>query len=468
MPVSGRRRRNTHEQTSAPEQAFLVGVEWPRNPRRQAGNGGSQGAGAQYFAADESIAELARLSETAGLTVSGHAIQLLRKGVHPASFIGAGKVAEVKRLSEEVEAGVVIFDDSLSPAQQRNLEHSLCCKVIDRSQLILDIFAQRAQSRAGKLQVELAQLEYLRPRLTRQWTHLSRLGGGVGTRGPGESQLEVDRRRIRERIAMLKRKLREVERTRSLHRHERERVPFPCVALVGYTNAGKSTLMNRLTQAGVFVEDTLFATLDPTSRHFELPDGQPAIIIDTVGFINKLPHQLVDSFKSTLEEVRTADLLLHVIDATHPRWPEQQTVVENVLDEIGAGQQPTITVLNKIDSLPHGDDTDARDDSGFAQRAFAPSSQVTGQGLDFGAMYRISAKKGTGIPPLLEEIARRLTVGQDLIQLELPLASGELLAWLRRSGTVLEETYTDTCVQVAARVSTKVAGQLQKRLGSEG
>ncbi len=456
--MSGRRRRNNHEQTPTPEQAFLVGVEWPQNQRRQDGN-----AGAPHFTAVESIAELARLSETAGLTVSGHAIQLLRKGVHPASFIGAGKVAEVKRLSQEVEAGVVIFDDSLSPAQQRNLERDLCCKVIDRSQLILDIFAQRAQSRAGKLQVELAQLEYLRPRLTRQWTHLSRLGGGVGTRGPGESQLEVDRRRIRERIATLRRKLREVERTRSLHRHERERVPFPCVALVGYTNAGKSTLMNRLTQAGVFVEDTLFATLDPTSRRFALPDGQPAIVIDTVGFINKLPHQLVDSFKSTLEEVRTADLLLHVIDATHPRWLEQQMVVEHVLDEIGAGQQPTITVLNKIDSLPHGGDAEVRDDG-----KFAPSLQVNSQELNSGGMYRVSAKKGTGVPPLLEEIARRLTADQNLIQLELPLGSGELLAWLRRSGTVLEETYTDTCVQVAARVSAKVAGQLQKRLVLDG
>ena len=468
MPVSGRRRRNTHEQTptretSTSEQAFLVGVEWPQNQRRENGS-----AGSPHFAADESIAELARLSETAGLTVSGHAIQLLRKGVHPASFIGAGKVAEVKRLSEEVEAGVVIFDDSLSPAQQRNLERDLCCKVIDRSQLILDIFAQRAQSRAGKLQIELAQLEYLRPRLTRQWTHLSRLGGGVGTRGPGEAQLEVDRRRIRERIATLRRKLREVERTRALHRHERERVPFPCVALVGYTNAGKSTLMNRLTQAGVFVEDTLFATLDPTRRRLELPDGQPAIVIDTVGFINKLPHQLVDSFKSTLEEVRTADLLLHVIDATHPRWLEQKRVVEHVLDEIGAGQQPTITVLNKIDSLPQEDDSDARDGGGGAQGVFGPSLQVNSQGLDSGAMYRVSAKRGTGIPPLLQEIARRLTVDQDLIQLELPLGSGELLAWLWRSGTVLEETYTDTCVRVAARVSAKVAGQLQKRLALQG
>ena len=459
MPVSGR--RNTHEQTPTPEQAFLVGVEWPQNQRRQSGS-----TGAPHFTADESIAELARLSETAGLTVSGHAIQLLRKGVHPASFIGAGKVAEVNRLREEVEAGVVIFDDSLSPAQQRNLERDLCCKVIDRSQLILDIFAQRAQSRAGKLQIELAQLEYLRPRLTRQWTHLSRLGGGVGTRGPGESQLEVDRRRIRERIATLRRKLREVERTRSLHRHERERVPFPCVALVGYTNAGKSTLMNRLTQAGVFVEDTLFATLDPTSRRLELPDGQPAIVIDTVGFINKLPHQLIDSFKSTLEQVRTADLLLHVIDATHPRWLEQQTVVEHVLDEIGAGQQPTITVLNKIDSLPHEDDSDGRGDGGSAQGAFAPSLQMKSQERDSDAMYRVSAKRGTGFPPLLEEIARRLTLDQDLIQLELPLGSGELLAWLRRCGTVLEETYTDTCVQVAARVSAKVAGQLQKRLAA--
>src|SRR5262245_50524396 len=231
---------------SGPERVILVGVERPR-----AGSG--PGDHARFFP-EESLEELARLSETAGLEVTGRVVQTLREGIHPATFIGMGKVTEVKDLVMEADASAVIFDDDLSPAQQRNLETGLSLKVIDRSQLILDIFAQRARSLAGKLQVELAQLEYLRPRLTRQWTHLSRLGGGVGTRGPRETQLEVDRRRIRERIATLRRRLLDVERTRSLQRQERARVPFPCVALVGYTNAGKSTLMNTLTHAGVLVE----------------------------------------------------------------------------------------------------------------------------------------------------------------------------------------------------------------------
>jgi len=328
---------------SGPERVVLVGVARPR-----AGTGHGDHA---RFLPDESLDELARLSETAGLEVIERVVQTLREGIHSATFIGTGKVTEVKDLVTETGANVVIFDDDLSPAQQRNLEAELGLKVIDRSQLILDIFAQRARSLAGKLQVELAQLEYLRPRLTRQWAHLSRLGGGVGTRGPGETQLEVDRRRIRERIATLRRRLLDVERTRSLQRHERARVPFPCVALVGYTNAGKSTLMNTLTHAGVLVEDKLFATLDPTSRRLDLPGGQSVMLIDTVGFINKLPHQLVDAFKSTLEEVRTADLLLHVVDATHPRWAEQQAVVERVLEEIGAGEKPVMTVFNKLDRV---------------------------------------------------------------------------------------------------------------------
>ena len=460
--MADRRHRHPHEHTVPPEHVFLVGVEYgPPNADAEAVS----------FSAKESLEELTRLSETAGLTVSGQTIQRLRTGVHPASFIGAGKVEEVKQLREELQAGVVIFDDSLSPAQQRNLERALCCKVIDRSQLILDIFAQRAQSQAGKLQVELAQLEYLRPRLTRQWTHLSRLGGGVGTRGPGESQLEVDRRRIRERISTLRRKLREVERTRSLHRQERRRVPFPCVALVGYTNAGKSTLMNRLAQAEVFVENKLFATLDPTSRRLDLPNGQAAILVDTVGFINKLPHQLVDAFKGTLEEVRTADVLLHVVDVTHPRWVEHQKIAERVLEDIRVRNKPIITVFNKIDGLTQASDGNAQHDATFEAADWwaSPTPHATnGRHDDREAVFRISAKQGIGIDPLVAEIARLCTLDQEVIRVELPLGSIALLAWLRRSGTVMEETYTETCVQVSTRVSAKVAGQLKKRLAQTG
>jgi GTPase len=351
----GRQRDEIREQAesgayiprSGPERVVLVGVE--RSSREKAVGDAVQ------FVADESLAELARLSDTAGLEVTERVVQTLRDGIHPATFIGSGKVTEVKAIVIATNAQAAIFDDDLSPAQQRNLEKALGIKVIDRSQLILDIFAQHAKSLAGRLQVELAQLEYLRPRLTRQWAHLSRLGGGgVGTRGPGETQLEVDRRRLRERISTLRRRLEDVDRTRSLQRHERARVPFPCVALVGYTNAGKSTLMNTLTHAGVLVEDKLFATLDPTSRRLDLPGGQPAMLIDTVGFINKLPHQLVDAFKSTLEEVRSADLLLHVVDATHPRWEEQKLVVENVLEEIDASEKPVLIVLNKLDRVQTG------------------------------------------------------------------------------------------------------------------
>ena len=244
----------------------------------------------------------------------------------------------------------MLIDENLSPGQQRTLTERLDAKVLDRSQLILDIFAARARSLEGKLQVELAQLEYMLPRLTRAWTHLSRLGGGgVGTRGPGETQLEVDRRRVREKIVRLKRRLGEVERTRELHRKERADVPYVTIALVGYTNAGKSTLMNALTDAGVLVEDKLFATLDPTVRRLDLPGGERALLVDTVGFIHRLPHQLVEAFKSTLEEVRRADLLLHVVDATNPEAEQQIAIVERVLDEIGAGATPTILAWNKID-----------------------------------------------------------------------------------------------------------------------
>ena len=280
------------------ERAVLVGVELPS--RRDG------------VPLDHSLEELQRLAETAGATVARKFTQQLRR-VTPATLMGRGKVEEIQSSLRALNADLVIVDDDLTPAQQRNLETAFKLRVIDRSQLILDIFAQRARSNEGKLQVELAQLDYLLPRLTRQWTHLSRLGGGIGTRGPGETQLEVDRRRIRERISHLKKRLKTVERTRSLQRKERDEVPFATVALVGYTNAGKSTLMNALTRAGVFVEDKLFATLDPTTRALRLANGDKVMLVDTVGFINKIPHALVEAFKSTLEEVRSADLLLHLV-----------------------------------------------------------------------------------------------------------------------------------------------------------
>ena len=370
----------TQSTASERERAILVGAERPKSA----------------LPADESLAELGRLAETAGVTVAGQTLQPLRR-IHPATFVGIGKVQEVKRLADEANAGVVIFDDPLSPAQQRNLEKTTGRKVVDRSALILDIFAQRARSLEGRMQVELAQLQYLLPRLTRAWTHLSRLRGGVGTRGPGETQLEVDRRRVRERIAQLRRRLRDVERTRGLHRSERASVPFPTVALVGYTNAGKSTLMNALTRAGVFVEDRLFATLDPTVRRIRLPKGGNVLVADTVGFIHKLPHQLVEAFKSTLEEVRDASLLVHVIDVSHPHWPAQEAVVRDVLEEIGAGGLPTVRAMNKIDALAP-DERPAR----------GPES------------VPLSARTGAGLPHLLGAIETVLTGDLERVRARFP------------------------------------------------
>ena len=393
---------------------------------------------------EESLTELERLAETAGVSVTAKALQPVRR-IHPATFVGSGKVEEVRELVQERGADVAIFDDALSPAQQRNLEGALHVKVIDRSQLILDIFAQRAHSLAGKLQVELAQLQYLLPRLTRQWQHLSRLGGGVGTRGPGETQLEVDRRRVRTRIAGLRRRLDEVTRTRRLHRDSRAAVPYATVALVGYTNSGKSTLMNRLTAAGVLVEDKLFATLDPTVRRLNLPRGGAALLIDTVGFINKLPHGFVDAFKSTLEEVHTADLLLHVVDASSARAPEQMQVVERVLAELRAGDTPRITVLNKTDLLPRG------------HRPFASEPD----------RRPISARSGEGIPALLDAIDRALQARRERLHVWLPASRGDLVARLHQAGTVLQEEYRDGQVEVTALVPTKLAGQVRKAIGSQ-
>jgi len=400
---------------------------------------GTSSRDAEGISGAESLEELQGLAETAGVVVAGKALQAIQR-ISPATYIGSGKVDEIGDLAHDLKATVAIFDDPLSPAQQRNLSETLKIKVIDRSQLILDIFSQRAHSLEGKLQVELAQLQYLLPRLTRQWEHLSRLGGGVGTRGPGETQLEVDRRRVRTRLGALRRRLIEVARTRDLHRRKRAIVPYPMVALVGYTNSGKSTLMNRLTAADTLVEDKLFATLDPMVRRLSLPNGGCALLIDTVGFINKLPHGFVDAFKSTLEEVRTADLLLHVIDASNPQAEEQKLVVEKVLRELEADNTPSVLVLNKVDRLPRDQRT---------------TSAREGECV-------ISARTGEGVDRLIDMIAERLKEQRQQVRLRFPASRGDLLAQLYRDGTVLHEEYIDGDVEITALVSRKLAGQVRK------
>src|SRR5579863_4297380 len=412
------------------ERAVLVGVEL-------AGANGE-------IASEDSLGELGALAESAGARIAASVSQKLKRP-DPRTFIGRGKVQEVRNLARERGATLAIFDDALSPAQARNLEKELELRVIDRSQLILDIFAQRARTLEGKLQVEIAQLSYLAPRLTRQWAHLSRQAGGggaggrIGIRGPGETQLEVDRRRVRERLTRLRRRLGEVERTRSIQRRRRLEVPYPTVALVGYTNSGKSTLMNALTQAGVETADRPFSTLDPTIRRLKLPVKLNVMLADTVGFIHRLPHMLIEAFKATLEEVRTADLLLHVVDASSPLASERIEIVDRVLEEIGAGAAARIVVLNKADLLdfppraPHGFDT------------------VT-----------VSALRHEGLDPLLAAIARTLGNAREEIEVTLPAMRGDLVAMARRDGEVLSEEYSDGVVAMRARVSAPVAGRLRK------
>lgn len=366
--------------------------------------------------------------------------------VDPRTFIGKGKAAEVKERAGESGASLAIFDDALSPAQARNLEREIGLRVIDRSQLILDIFAQRARTLEGKLQVEVAQLSYLQPRLTRQWTHLSRqtggagAGGRIGTRGPGETQLEVDRRRVRERLSRLKTRLREVERSRATQRQRRVAVPYPTVALVGYTNSGKSTLMNVLTGAGVEAADRPFSTLDPTVRRLILPGRIQVMLVDTVGFIHRLPHMLIDAFKATLEEVRTADVLLHVVDASSPLRAERMEIVDRVLEDIGAGATPRLIVMNKADLVDH-------------------DLPRFGDGLD---MVRVSALRGEGLGELREWIARFFAGQREEVRVTLPAVRGDLIAMARRDGLVLSEEYSDGRVAMRAMVSPPLAGRLRR------
>jgi GTP-binding protein HflX len=419
--------KNLHP-TAAPvsqERALIVGLEC---------------SGADHWQHVESLQELGELVRSAGADVADTVVQRLDTPTAP-FYIGRGKAEELARTFPKDEVHSIIFDDELTPAQSRNLEKVLNRKVLDRTQLILDIFAQRARSREGKLQIELAQLQYLLPRLTHMWGHLSRQSGGIGTRGPGETQLEVDRRRIQEKIARLHRDLSEVRQHRTVQRQARHRQHWPIAALVGYTNAGKSTLLNRLTDAGVYAADKLFATLDPTTRQFVLPNRQKMLITDTVGFLRKLPHHLVESFKATLEEVVEADLLLHVVDLSHPQFEDQMKAVEVVLVELGAHGKQTVLVFNKTDRVTN--------------------PALVEHVLDrYANSVAISAHTGDGIQGLLDEIEHQVRSWRLRVRLEIPNHLTALIAEVHRAGRVIEIHYEGDMVRLVAHVPPHLQGRL--------
>lgn len=396
------------------EKAILVGLDTPDS----------------QWDVDETMRELAQLAQTAGAEVVAEVVQK-REKPDRAFYVGKGKVEEIKAAADEAGADLVIFDDELSSSQARNLEQALNLKVIDRTALILDIFAQRARTREGKLQVELAQLNYLLPRLTGLGGQLSRLGGGIGTRGPGETKLEVDRRRIRKRIGDLQREIEEIKKHRRLHRQSRKSVPLPVITLVGYTNAGKSTLLNALTQAGVLAEDKLFATLDPVTRRLPLPGGRIALLTDTVGFIQKLPHNLVAAFRATLEEVLEADLLLHVVDTSHNHAQAQMEAVYSLLNELGAAEKPVLTVFNKMD-LPQ-----SRLNLSMLSRNEAASVPV-------------SAKTGQGLAELLLQVEKVLEEKEERLTLVIPYGKESVLSTIRRFGRIEEMNYEEQATRVVA------------------
>ena len=407
--------------TTPDERAFLIGLDDPDDDR---------------WPVERSLAELAALAETVGATVVGQASQR-RPKADPVWYFGKGRAAELLDEKAESDFNVLIVDDELAPNQQRSLEKLLDCKVLDRSALIIDIFARHAKTKEGRLQVELAALEYHLPRLTRLWTHLSRTGGGIGTRGPGESQLETDRRLIRGKIKKVKADLAEVEKHRAIATRKRDRNDVASVALVGYTNAGKSTVLNALADADLYAADMLFATLDPTSRQVSLPNGQQAVITDTVGFINKLPHDLVDAFRATLEEVMRADLLLEIVDAADPDFLGQQSAVQTVLNELGAGDKPRITVFNKVDLLA------VEIDAAPATERAVFVSAVTGAGLDL----------------LRERIADALRGQMVAVDAVVPYERGELVARARTSGEI-EERYEQRGVRVRGHLPEGIAAEL--------
>lgn len=438
-------KKNTEPTRMAQEKAFLVGVEIFNQQN--------------WLTLEDSLAELSLLAETAGLKVIGEATQSLSHP-NPDTFIGSGKLEEIQTLVNETQSDVVIFDEELSPRHQRELEKNFGDKVrvIDRTALILDIFAQHADTREGILQVELAQYEYRLPRLTRAWTHLARQAGGgggrtgsvggVGLRGPGETQLEVDRREIRRKITNLKKELEKVRSHRSRYRLQRKRSQIPTIALVGYTNAGKSTLLNYLSNSEVYVADQLFATLDPTTRRVQLSEKNFCLITDTVGFIQKLPTQLVAAFRATLEEINEADLLLHIVDITHPNAQSQWQSVQETLTLLKADQIPSITVLNKIDKL------------------YEPeiAKQITQNYTDAVA---ISAKTGTGIDDLLKMIENLLYFKMVPIQVKLPYQQGRLISLFHEQGVIQESMHKKGGVVIIGKIPTRYLTSFEPYFSNE-
>jgi GTP-binding protein HflX len=384
--------------------------------------------------------ELALLVDTAGADEAARVMQR-RDHPDPATYVGKGKAEELRDLSNAVDADTVVFDDELTPAQSRNLEKILGRTAIDRTAVILDIFAQNARTQEGKAQVELAQLRYRLPRLRGRGTQLSRLAGGIGTRGPGETQLEVDRRRLVRRMNRLESDLRRLTDQRRLQRKARRRSRLAGVSLVGYTNAGKSTLLNHLTDAGVLVEDRLFATLDPRTRRLDLPGGEAVLLSDTVGFVRKLPHQLVEAFRSTLEVVTESDLLVHVVDSTSPDPESQIEAVRSVLEEIGAGSVVELLAFNKADAMP------AAEMERLLERH--PGSVA------------ISALSGQGIPELLQAVGDRLRAAANVIELDIPYDRGDVLAAVHREGEVLVEEHNETSTHVRVRVDQAGAARFR-------
>ena len=427
------KRSRGHNLAEGPERAMLISLAW--------------GDTASRWSAQDSVEELAQLAETAGAEVVGKFVQS-RPKPDPVFFIGKGKVQELSLFAQQEDIDLCIFDDELSPAQQRNLERALGVRIIDRTGLILDIFAKRARTSEGKLQVELAQLQYMLPRIMGQGTSLSRLGGGIGTRGPGETKLEVDRRRIRDRISFLVEQIRRMKGSRQQQQRARNKNEVKQVCLVGYTNAGKSTLLNTLTHSDIYAQDQLFATLDPTTRQLGLPDGSICTLTDTVGFIQRLPHQLVAAFKSTLEVVKDADLLVHVIDSSHELYQEQADAVYQVLRELEVTDKPILTVYNKVDRL--------RQHEGLRRRLEQTEDSLC-----------VSAKTGEGIPELLETLARLL--GQDMTEVVLSIPYGEsrLAARLHEDAKVLEENYGETGIQMKVKLKKTLADQLEKYIQKE-
>jgi GTP-binding protein HflX len=410
---------------NTPERALLIGLEK---------------AGVSKWDLQDSMEELRELANSAGAEVVDTITQKLPRPTAP-YYIGKGKAELIKESLQDRRVTSVIFNDELSPAQGRNLENLLARKVLDRTQLILDIFAQRARSREGRLQIELAQLQYLLPRLTRMWHHLSRQTGGIGTRGPGETQLEVDRRRVQERIARLERELEAVRKTRAVQRQGRKRHQWPVAAVVGYTNAGKSTLLNLLTGADVVTEDRLFATLDPTTRSFVLPNKQRLLLTDTVGFLRKLPHTLIESFKATLEEVSEADLLIHVVDLSHPRIDEQMAAVDAVIKELDAFGKQTLIVFNKIDNVENADLAET-----YVKR--------------FPGSVAISARTGESIGTLVQALQEALGSWRLRSHFRIPTNESALLAEIHRVGHVVELQYEGDDAVIVAHVPPHLEARL--------